>query len=206
VLFIYLFDFFIYVLSTRAWTQVIVVARHAPYYLSYAPSPRKQIFLCFKFTCTLLLLYWWYRVTPKCLYYVLDSPTPSFSFNRSHCSTFIYQYIILPPYSPYSTFLYALSHYTGTSSSTEIVLLSYPLFKKRYFCLFMTIVQGVSLWHFLMYIYYTLNQFIFSIFILSIQSPLWWFQQVWMFHIHTCTKHINSTHLLYFLHLSYPSH
>jgi hypothetical protein len=45
--------------------------------------------------------------------------------------------------------------------------------------LFKIAIQGVSLWHFLVYVYCNMNWFISSIFLLSILVPfLWWFQQV----------------------------
>jgi hypothetical protein len=51
--------------------------------------------------------------------------------------------------------------------------------KKWHFCLSKISVQGVSLWHFYVRMYYNLNWFISSIFLLSTLAPfLWWFQQV----------------------------
>jgi hypothetical protein len=51
--------------------------------------------------------------------------------------------------------------------------------KKRHFCLFNIATQGVSLWHFHIYMYYNLNWFIPSIFLLStLVLFLWWLQQV----------------------------
>jgi hypothetical protein len=45
--------------------------------------------------------------------------------------------------------------------------------------LFKIAMQGVSLWHFHVYMNSNLNWLIFSIFLLSILVPfLWWFQQV----------------------------
>jgi hypothetical protein len=50
--------------------------------------------------------------------------------------------------------------------------------KKWYLCLFKITIQGVSLWHFHVYMYYNLNWFISSIFLLSTLVPfLWWFPQ-----------------------------
>jgi hypothetical protein len=44
--------------------------------------------------------------------------------------------------------------------------------------LFKIATQGVSLWHFHVYIYYNPNWFISTIFLLSTLVPfLWWFQQ-----------------------------
>jgi hypothetical protein len=63
------------------------------------------------------------------------------------------------------------------------------LFLKRQFCLFVMVIQGVSLWNFLIYLYYTLNWFFPSIILLSTLVPfLWRFQQVWMLYIHTCIE------------------
>jgi hypothetical protein len=55
-------------------------------------------------------------------------------------------------------------------------------------------------------IYYAPNWFITSIFLLSTLVPfLWWFQQVWIFYIHTCIERI-STFTLSSSSLSLPSH
>jgi hypothetical protein len=61
------------------------------------------------------------------------------------------------------------------------VLLFYDFVEeeKRHFCLFKIAMQGVSLWHFHVCMYYNLNWFISSIFLLSPLVPfLTWFQQV----------------------------
>jgi hypothetical protein len=53
------------------------------------------------------------------------------------------------------------------------------IFIKKHFCLFKIAVQGASLWHFHVYVYYNLNWFMPSIFLLSTLVPfLWWFHQV----------------------------
>jgi hypothetical protein len=45
--------------------------------------------------------------------------------------------------------------------------------------LFKIVTQEVSLWHFHVYMYFKLNWFVASIFLLStLVSFLWWFQQV----------------------------
>jgi hypothetical protein len=43
----------------------------------------------------------------------------------------------------------------------------FTIFEKIYFCLYKIAIQGVSLWHFHVYMYYNLNWFIPSIFRLS---------------------------------------
>jgi hypothetical protein len=49
--------------------------------------------------------------------------------------------------------------------------------------------QGVSLWHFHVYMYYSPIWFISSVFLISILVPfLWWFQLVWKLYIHFCTE------------------
>jgi hypothetical protein len=51
--------------------------------------------------------------------------------------------------------------------------------KESQFCLFKITLQGVSLWHFHLYMHHNPNWFVPSIFLLSILIPfLWWFQQV----------------------------
>jgi hypothetical protein len=51
--------------------------------------------------------------------------------------------------------------------------------KKWHLCLFKIVTQEVSLWHFHVYMYFKLNWFVASIFLLStLVSFLWWFQQV----------------------------
>jgi hypothetical protein len=57
------------------------------------------------------------------------------------------------------------------------------LYKKRrnkwYFWFFKIATQGVSLWHFHVYMYYSTIWFISSIFLLSTLVPfLWWFHLV----------------------------
>jgi hypothetical protein len=55
--------------------------------------------------------------------------------------------------------------------------------------LFKIAIQGISLWHFHVYMYYNLNWFIPSIFLLSILVPfLWWFQQVQKICIYSCIE------------------
>jgi hypothetical protein len=49
--------------------------------------------------------------------------------------------------------------------------------------------QGVSLWHFHVYMYYSPIWFISSVFLISVLVPfLWWFQLVWKLYIHFCTE------------------
>jgi hypothetical protein len=52
----------------------------------------------------------------------------------------------------------------------------------------MMVIQGASLWHFLIYIYYTPNWFVSSIILFALVLLLQWFQLVWMLHIHTCIE------------------
>jgi hypothetical protein len=73
--------------------------------------------------------------------------------------------------------------------------------------LFKIATQGVSLWHFHLYMYCNPNWFISSIFPLStLVLFFWWFQQVWKFYINSCIEYINHIHLLCFLLLPSPSH
>jgi hypothetical protein len=48
--------------------------------------------------------------------------------------------------------------------------------KKRCFCLFKIATPGVSLWYFHVYMYYNLNWFISSIFLLSTLVLFLWFK------------------------------
>jgi hypothetical protein len=79
---------------------------------------------------------------------------------------------------------YTLSLYPTLSSGyqpadrTCFTFLS-SIFERRHFCLYKIATQGVSLWHFHVYMYYYLNWFIPSIFLLSTLVPfLWWLDQV----------------------------
>jgi hypothetical protein len=91
-------------------------------------------------------------------------------------------YHIHPP----SPFLHLLPSPSGTKPQAESVLLSDSqiLYKKRKrekwdFWLFKIAMQGVSLWHFHVYMYCDPVWFISSIFLLTLLVPfLWWFQLV----------------------------
>jgi hypothetical protein len=50
--------------------------------------------------------------------------------------------------------------------------------KKCHYFLFKIALQGVSLWHFHVRMYYNPNWFISSILLLFTLVPFWWFQQV----------------------------
>jgi hypothetical protein len=79
------------------------------------------------FCWCLLLLYWRCTVTFTKVFAIYHSwihPLSSFSFslpswnsfNRSHFSIFIHEYIIFPPYSPPAPFPYILPPHTGVNS------------------------------------------------------------------------------------------
>jgi hypothetical protein len=44
------------------------------------------------------------------------------NFNRFHCSIFMYEYILLPPYSSFFTLFHVLPHPIGTHPQTGFVL------------------------------------------------------------------------------------
>jgi hypothetical protein len=73
----------------------------------------------------------------------------------------------------------------------------FVFFFKWHFCLLKIALQGVSLWHFHVYMYYSSNRFMPSIFLLStLVSFLQWLQQVKKFYIYSCIK---STSLIFTL-------
>jgi hypothetical protein len=84
-------------------------------------------------------------------------------------------YIIFVPYlASHTPSLYPLpSHWCLLNPQTRPVLSSCSLFlkKKWHFYLFKISIQVVSLWHFHVYMYYNLNWFISSIFLLSNLFP-----------------------------------
>jgi hypothetical protein len=54
-------------------------------------------------------------------------------------------------------------------------------------------LQGIFLWHFHVHMYYNLNWFISSIFLLSpLVTFLWWFQQILKFCIYSCIESIST--------------
>jgi hypothetical protein len=136
-----------------------------------------------------LLLYLGYIVTftkvliiveliPSIVLLYLPSPHSWNSFKMSHFSIFIHEYIIFLVHS--DSFTFSLNHSPSYwySDRTCFTFL-FSVFEKRLFCLFKIAIQGVSLWHFNVHMYYNLNWFIPSIFLLStLVSFLWWFQQI----------------------------
>jgi hypothetical protein len=95
----------------------------------------------------------------------------------------------LPP--PPSHWYIPSPHQTGPISPSCSLTL-YKKWRKRkawHFCLLKIAAWGVSLWHFHIYMYYSLIWFISSIFLLSTLVPvLWWFQQVYKFYTHFCIE------------------
>jgi hypothetical protein len=109
------------------------------------------------------------------------SPLPPHSwnnYNNYHFSIYTHVYTVFAPYSPF----YMLSPLPPPLlpvvpiPQIRPVLPSYSLIfekeKKWHFCLFKVATQGVSLWHFHVYIYYNLNWFIY-IFLLSTLVPFY---------------------------------
>jgi hypothetical protein len=143
----------------------------------------RSLFLLF---FIILLLYWGYVVTfAKVLriYHGWIHPlhhstlSPHFhshswnSFNRSHFSFFIHEYIIFSLHSlSYTVSLYPTSSYW-------LFYLPVLTFWKKTF-LFKIAVQGVLLCPFHEYMYYNPNWFIPSILLSILVSFLWWLQQV----------------------------
>jgi hypothetical protein len=102
------------------------------------------------------------------------SPLPHFwnSFNMSHFSIFIHEYIILPLKSPsYTLSLYPSPSYWYQPPGRICFILLFFVFEKKHFCLFKVAVQGISFWHFHSYMYYNSNCLIPSIFFLSTLIP-----------------------------------
>jgi hypothetical protein len=88
------------------------------------------------------------------------------SFNRSRFSIFIHEYIIfLLHSSSYILSLYPTpSHWYLLLERTYYTFL-FSIFEKRYFCLLKIAIQGVSLWHFHVCMYYNPYWFIISVFL-----------------------------------------
>jgi hypothetical protein len=116
-----------------------------PTYRSPASLPYRIIFflnLYFIFSSILLLYLGFIMIFLKFLQYILVRFTPSITFfylpspfleqfQRSHCFTFIHEYIIFTSYLPSYTFsLYPLPC-TDTDPQTRIVLPSCPSFMKK---------------------------------------------------------------------------
>jgi hypothetical protein len=147
----------------------------------------KQILLKFFKLCLgyimaftkVLIMYQIYHTWIHCLHYSPLFPLPHSwnSFNRSHFSIYIYVYPVFVPYSPsYTHFLHPPHNGTNPPDRT-CSFLQFCKRKKWHFCLFKIPIQGVSLWHFHVHMYYNLIWFI-SVFLPSTLVPLWWFQQV----------------------------
>jgi hypothetical protein len=109
---------------------------------------------------------------------VLNSPPWSFYFKPlpavvSTALTFPFSYF-------HHMHPYVLSSPTGTNPRHDLFCPPALHFgKKRQFCLIKTAIQGVSLWQFHVNMYHKPNWFIPSnIFLSTLVSFLWWFQQV----------------------------
>jgi hypothetical protein len=72
-----------------------------------------------------------------------------------------------------------------------------------HFCLFKIATQGVSLWHFHVYMYYNQNWFISSTFLSTLVSFLQWFQQVSKLYTHSHTES-TSTIFIFLTSFFYP--
>jgi hypothetical protein len=79
---------------------------------------------------------------------------------------------------------------------------------KRHFCLYMIAIQGVSLWHFHIYMYYSPNWFITSIFLPFTLVPFYMVISTRLKFLYSFLfqKYINHIHLLNFLLLPSLSH
>jgi hypothetical protein len=102
--------------------------------------------------------------------YLCPFPHSWNSFNRSHFSIYTHVYTVFAPRSP----SYTLSPPSTPShwyQSPRQDLFCPPVLcfvkEKNFFGLFRIATQGVSLWHLCMCMYYNLNWFISSIFLLS---------------------------------------
>jgi hypothetical protein len=120
----------------------------------------------------------------------LNSPPPPMSslppfeiYFNSFFSIYIHLYTVFGPYSPsYSLLPHPPPSHCYQTVSTCLSLLISEFTKERkkkfHFCLFKITTQRITLWHFHVYMYYSLIWFISSIFLLSTLVPfLWLFQQ-----------------------------
>jgi hypothetical protein len=99
----------------------------------------------------------------------MSSPHSWNSFSRPHFPIFKDEYIIFPQYLP--SYINSLHHPPSHwCQPPDLFYLPVLCFEKRRFCLFKIAIQGVSLWHFYVYMYYKSNWFI-SLFFLSTFSP-----------------------------------
>jgi hypothetical protein len=122
-----------------------------------------------------------YQIYHTWIYLLHHSPLsllPSWnSFNRCHCSIYIHVYTVFAIYSSSYSFptsslcscWYFPPHQTGPVSPSCSLILQKK--NKWHFWLFKITTQGVSLWHFHVYMYYNPNWFISSIFLLSTLVP-----------------------------------
>jgi hypothetical protein len=105
-----------------------------------------------------------------------------------------------PPTSPTSTD-------TSDRTCSTLLFSDFVKEKKWYFCLLMVATQGVSLWHFHVYMYYNLNGFIASIFLLSTLVSFLMVISIGLKILKSflCKEYINHIHFLNFLFLLSPS-
>jgi hypothetical protein len=125
------------------------------------------------FTKVLMIYHNWIHLFHHCPLSPLHSWN---SLNMSHFCTWVHGVFIR--FSLSHPFLIP-SHSHWYQSQTGTILLSCsPFLKKMHFCLFKIALQGVSLWHFHVHMFYNSNRFMLSIFLLStLFTFLQWFQQ-----------------------------
>jgi hypothetical protein len=97
-------------------------------------------------------------------------------------SIYMHVYIVFALHSPLHTLspLLPLPLLTMPHAGPVLPTCFRILEKKRHFCLSKIVTQGVSLWHFHVFMYYNSKWLMSSIFLLSTTVPffLWWIQQV----------------------------
>jgi hypothetical protein len=150
----------------------------------------------------------------KCPQYILTKFTPSifllYSALLKTVSTGLVPFSYMNTWHfhhmhPPLPFPYALPPLRCNRYIQDLFCLPVLHFFKKIFCLLMMVVHGVSLWHFLTYMYYTLNCFISSIILLS---PLLMMISAGLnvLSSHLYKEYVNHFHLLYFPYLLSPSH